>query len=204
MTSPDPRNVDPRVRGWVTATVTYLEMMAPPDRVRTPPPSDKIGVEIRRAIQPTLSFYRYLYHAIGGDWTWTGRRLMDDAALGKIIHDPLVDVNVLWIEGVPAGLAELDRRSPEDIELLYFGLIPDFVGKGLGLFFLNWAVDHAWSMRPERFWVHTCDLDHPNALPVYQKAGFSIIKREQIREIVLHDMPPPRRAGQIIDVDDQL
>jgi GNAT superfamily N-acetyltransferase len=203
VTSPDPRTLDPRIKGWVTTTVTYLDMLAPPDRARTTRPSGQSRVEVHRAVQPTFSFYRYLYNAIGQDWTWTGRRLMDDAALGTIIHDPLIDVNVLWIEGVPAGLAELDRRSPDNIELLYFGLIPDFIDKGLGLFFLNWAIDHAWSARPKRFWVHTCDLDHPNALPVYQKAGFSITKREEIREFVLHDMPPPRRSGQVIDVEDQ-
>jgi GNAT superfamily N-acetyltransferase len=189
---------DPRIRGWVSATVTYLEMTAPPRRAAR---AQRHGVEIRRAVPPTASFFRYLYQAVGEDWTWTARRLMDDDALLAIIHDPSVEVNVLFVDGQPAGLAELDRRSPPAIELGYFGLIPDFVGKGLGGFFLDWAIDHAWCSRPSRFWVHTCDLDHPNALPVYRKAGFRIYRRDDVREVILNGMTPPRRAGEIIEIE---
>ncbi len=190
---------DPRIKGWVSTTVSYLEMLSPPDRTPATPP--RLGAEIRRAFQPTTSFFRYLYDTIGEEWTWTGRRLMDETTLLAIIHDPLIEVNILWVEGVPAGLAELDYRSPPDIELSYFGLIPDFVGRGLGGFFLDWAIDHAWHGSPRRFWVHTCDLDHPSALPVYRKAGFQIYQQEDIREIILHNMPPPKRSGRIIRVD---
>lgn len=194
--------IDPRIKGWVNTTVTYLEMTAPPNRLPLAPPSRvETGVEVRRALPPTASFFRYLYNTIGEDWTWTGRRLMDDDALSAIIHDPLVEVNVLWVGGVPAGLAELDHRSPPAIELSYFGLIPDFVGKGFGAFFLNWAIDHAWSTRPTRLWLHTCDLDHPSALPIYRKAGFAINRQEQACEAVLQSMTPPRRSGRVIDID---
>jgi GNAT superfamily N-acetyltransferase len=87
-------------------------------------------------------------------------------------------VNVLWVDGVPAGLAELDRRDLPDVELAYFGIMPEFIGQGLGRFLLDWAIHHAWRARPRRFWVHTCDLDHPRALEVYQKAGFRIYDRQ--------------------------
>jgi GNAT superfamily N-acetyltransferase len=82
------------------------------------------------------------------------------------------------VQGVPAGLAELDRRDPPDIELAYFGVLPEFISQGLGRFLLDWAIRHAWRQRPARFWVHTCDLDHPRALPLYQKAGFRIYDRQ--------------------------
>ena len=183
---------DPRIKGWAESNVTFLEMRARPDRLLV---QARPGVEVRRAVQPTASFYRYLYDTIGADWTWWSRRLLDDGELFDIIHDPLVEVNVLWVSGVPAGLIELDRRSKPDIELLYFGLIPDFVGQGLGSFALDWAIGRAWSFRPSRFWVHTCDLDHPNALAVYQKAGFVIYDRQKDREAILHDMRPPLRNG---------
>lgn len=187
--------LDPRIKGWLEATVTYLEMVTPPSR---PPVAARHGVEVRCARRPTASFFRYLYDTIGDDWTWTGRRLMGDTALLAAIHDPLVEVNVLWVDGVPAGLAEINHRGPPDIELGLFGLIPDFVGRGLGGFFLNWAIDRAWSARPRRFWLHTCDLDHPNALPVYQKAGFAAYDRQGVREAILHGMPSPRRSGELV------
>ena len=104
----------------VPTLVTYLEMTSePPARpLRSPLP----GIEIRLARQPTASFYRYLYGSIGRDWTWVVRQLLSDAELLQIIADPAVEVNVLWVEGVPAGYAELDRRAAPDVELAYFGL----------------------------------------------------------------------------------
>jgi hypothetical protein len=47
-----------------------------------------------------------------------------------------------------------------------------------GKYFLQWVIDLAWSYRPRRFWLHTCDLDHPAALPNYCKAGFEVYKEE--------------------------
>ncbi len=191
--------VDPRIRGWVASEVTYLEMTATPERPAAAAPA---GVEVHRAVWPTLSFYRYLYDTIGADWTWTARRLLDDKSLAAQIRDSMVEVNVIWVEGVPAGLIEIDRRSKLEIELLYFGLIPDFVGRGLGRFALDWAVDRAWSFRPKRCWLHTCDLDHPNALPTYLKAGFAPFDRRQGREAILHGMTPPRRNGAFVSADE--
>lgn len=161
--------------GRTETVVTYLEMTEPPDGATLPPP--RAGIEVRRALRPTIGFYRYLYDAIGRDWLWYERNLLDDASLAAIIHDPAVEVNVLWADGVPAGLAELDSRKPPDVELAYFGVLPEFIGQGLGRFLLDWAVHHAWRVRPRRFWVHTCDLDHPRALGVYQKGGFRVYDR---------------------------
>jgi GNAT superfamily N-acetyltransferase len=162
-------------KGRIETVVTYLEMTEPPPRVPLPPPRARI--EVRRAGRPTMGFYRYLYDAIGADWLWYERKLLDDGQLAAIVHDPKVEVNVLWADGVPAGLAELDFREPPDVALAYFGLLPDFIGQHLGRFLLDWAVHHVWRARPRRLWVHTCDLDHPRALGVYQGAGFRIYDR---------------------------
>lgn len=85
------------------------------------------------------------------------------------------------MDGSPAGFAELDRRRPGEVELVQFGLMGDFLGQGLGTWFLQWTIDRAWSYRPTRFWLHTCTLDHPAALSFYKKAGFAEYKREEIR-----------------------
>jgi len=84
---------------------------------------------------------------------------------------------VLYSGGVPAGYTEIDRSDFENVEIKYFGLTPDFIGHGLGWYFLNWAIDKAWDGGSKRVWVHTCDLDHPRALPNYQKAGFVAFDR---------------------------
>jgi GNAT superfamily N-acetyltransferase len=90
-------------------------------------------------------------------------------------------MHVLHVDGTPAGFAELDRRQPDEVELVQFGLMAPFIGQGLGKWFLQWAIDKAWSYQPKRFWLHTCTLDHPAALPNYTKAGFVLSKQAMIR-----------------------
>ncbi len=157
-------------------TTFYLEMFAPP--TDSPPRPWPPHCTITQAIHPTISFYRYLYNTVGEAYDWFDRRALNDVQLAAIIQHPLVEVHVLFVQGVPAGYAELDRREAGEIELAYFGLLPEFVGRGVGLVFLQWAVAQAWSYQPQRVWVHTCSLDHPNALAVYQKAGFRLYQTE--------------------------
>ncbi len=159
-----------KTTGRIETTVTYLEMTERPTRPSTPVPAGKLA--IFRAEQPTVSFYRYMYDTVGEPWNWTDRRRLTDDELTGIIHDPDVAIYVLYVAGVPAGFVELDGRIEGAVELSYVGLMPEFVGRGLGGYLLDWAVSAAWLMEPKRVWLHTCSLDHPSALPMYQRAGF--------------------------------
>jgi GNAT superfamily N-acetyltransferase len=109
---------------------------------------------------------------------------MPDADLLAAIQHPDVEIHLLTVNGHSAGYSELDGRVPGDIELAYFGLFPEFLGHGLGKFFLQWTVQHAWQRQPRRVWVHTCDLDHPAALPLYRSVGFEAYKQEVIEQVV--------------------
>ena len=117
---------------------------------------------------------------MGGPWQWHDRRRLSDAQLGEIIGHDKVEIYVLYVAGTPAGFGELDRRRPGEIELAYFGLLPEFIGRGLGAYFLHWLQDNAWSNKPRRLWVHTCTFDHPGAMAHYQRAGFIAYRQEQI------------------------
>ena len=165
--------------GTLEVTITYLEMHRRPGSGLRPSPHGPIT--IFQARQPTLSFYRYLYCHVGGPWLWYERRAMDGETLRAIIHDPAVSIHVLYFDGVPAGYVELDSRVDREIELAYFGLLPEFIGRGLGSWLLNWALDTAWNREPSRIWVNTCNLDHPKALLCYQRAGFHPYRQEFIR-----------------------
>src|SRR5262245_28841448 len=160
----------------MSVKVTYLEMLAHSEGVVPPPRAGLLGLHARR---PTVAYYRFLYDAVGGPVNWVSRKKLGDDELTRIIYDPLDEVHVLFVEGVPAGFAELDRRREGEVELVQFGLTPEFIGQGLGRYFLRWAIDKAWGYNPRRVWLHTCDKDHPNALPTYIKAGFVIYKEEQ-------------------------
>ena len=128
------------------------------------------------SIPSTATYYRSLYDVVGNDFNWRSRRKMSEKELLAIIGDPLDELHVLHVDGVPAGFAELDRRQPNEIELVQFGLTPNFIGQGFGKWFLQAAVDIAWSYRPNRVWVHTCTLDHRAALPNYLKAGIHVVQ----------------------------
>jgi GNAT superfamily N-acetyltransferase len=154
---------------------TYLELFAHSQRVV---PTPRPGLVVIHARKPSVAYYCFLYDAVGRDYDWTSRKKLSDVQLAAILNDPRDEVHVLKVDGVLAGFAELDRRIEGEIELVQFGLIPEFIGQGLGRYFLQWTIDKAWSYGPRRFWLHTCTKDHPAALPNYLKAGFAIYKEE--------------------------
>ena len=81
---------------------------------------------------------------------------------------------MLYADGCPAGFFELDlQKHPETVELKYLGLGQNYQGIGLGKWFSAAAISAAWSHKPEKLTVETNTLDHPAALPLYQKLGFS-------------------------------
>ncbi len=162
----------------VDVTVYYLEMLAPAHRVI---PMPREGLSVRRMPAPTVPYYRALYQAVGGDYHWLSRRKMSDEALAALLADTRMELHVLNLDDMPIGFAELDRREEDEIELVQFGLMRPFIGQGLGKWFLQWTIDKAWSYEPKRFWLHTCTLDHPAALPNYQRAGFTLFDEEVIR-----------------------
>jgi GNAT superfamily N-acetyltransferase len=172
--------------GYLEVTIVYLEMWARPEAM--PRPAPRPDLSVLRAENPTLSYYRYLYDRVGEPWLWYERRQMSDERLGAIVQDPEVEVQVLYVAGVPAGYVELDCRAAGEIELAYFGLLPEFIGHGLGAYFLAWAVSRAWDRGPRRVWVHTCSLDHPRALDTYLAAGFTEYARETVH---IADPRPP-------------
>jgi GNAT superfamily N-acetyltransferase len=74
--------------------------------------------------------------------------------------------------GQSAGYFELQRHDDSSVEIAYFGLIPEFMGRGLGGWMLGRAVEEAWAFGGKRVWLHTCTLDSERALPNYLARGF--------------------------------
>jgi len=168
-------------------TVTYLDMRAHPSGPRLHPPPGKIA--LIRAESCSVSFYRYLYQAVGESCLWYVRREWDDARLAAHLNRETTEIFVLYVGGVPAGYFELDASDRRETELSYFGLMPEFIGRGLGQFLLQAAIDRAWSRPLDRLRVNTCTFDHPRALPNYQRAGFVVYDRRAV------SFPDPRERG---------
>ncbi len=151
--------------------VTHLEMVEPPF-VRIAMPS-RPRLALMRVPDIPIAFYRYLYEQVGKPHHWMVRRNLNDADLTALIHAETAELQVLYADGAPAGFFELDCcKCPEAVEIVYFGLSPDFQGKGLGRFFFSEALDAAWAHAPGKVILQTNTLDSPRALQIYQKAGF--------------------------------
>jgi GNAT superfamily N-acetyltransferase len=161
----------------IAVTVTFLEMKGPPATVAHPPPNGHLAL-LRTRDMP-LHYYRYLIDRVGRRWHWVNVLRMTDEELSGSIHRPDRDIRVLYLNGSPAGFFDLRLQLPDDVELAYFGMMEHVLGQGLGRWFLAAAVDAAWSYGPRRVSVQTCTLDHPAALPLYQKLGFEPVAQKQ-------------------------
>ena len=138
LNKPDAVDMDPADLDVIT---TYMEMTGRPTRPTVPCPPGQYAV--LRLERPSVTFYRYLYSLVGERWMWSDRRKMSDEKLDAEINAESIEIYVLYASGEPAGYVELDRRVKPDIRIAYFGLAPFFIGRGLGRYLLNWAVDLA-------------------------------------------------------------
>jgi GNAT superfamily N-acetyltransferase len=163
-------------KGKIASVVTYLEM-----RERQALNfNGSQNFRVQHIQQPDLDWYRELYRRVGSEWLWFGRLLLNDDDLRNIIWDDHVEIFALESGSSPEaqGFLELDYRVDGDVEIAYFGVVSGLIGAGAGRFLLHHALERAWSHipKPNRVWLHTCNLDHPRALQFYQSAGFKVYK----------------------------
>jgi ribosomal protein S18 acetylase RimI-like enzyme len=161
---------------------TYLEMREPGQlRGR---PLDARGAELARLRPCTVAEYRALYAEVGAAYHWRDRDAWTDEQLARYLERPDVQVWRLTVDGATAGYFEL-AEHPDDrsVELVYFGLVRDFHGRGLGAALLTAAATEAWRGTPSRVWLHTCTLDAPAALPNYLARGFAVVREERYVEL---------------------
>lgn len=177
----------------VQVTTWSLEMRE--EAALRPAPPPRRPVELRQAVVPGGEFSRFLYTAIGGDWYWTNRLSWSHAEWQRWVERPALSTWVAVQEGSPAGYFELEVQPAEgggggtQVEILSFGLLPQFRGAGVGGWLLTQALRRAWALGPRRVWVHTCSLDGPAALPNYRARGLTVFD-EETKEAVLSPQPP--------------
>ena len=167
-------------------TTWYLEMLAPeqlrPARVPDPAP------QIVRAEVPSPALNRFLYTGVGGAWHWVDRLPWTWDRWMQWLDRPTHQTWVMYVAGTPAGYFELDRQG-DDVEIAYFGVMPQFIGRKLGGHLLTRTLEQAWAMGPRRVWVHTCSLDHPHARANYEARGMKLYQEETAMKDVA-DAPP--------------
>jgi GNAT superfamily N-acetyltransferase len=157
----------------VPVTVTFLEMNQP-QSFPSPLPNTSFDL-LPKPID--VNDYRKYYYGVGEKYFWLDRMVMPDDELYQKINAENVDIYVFRVDNEEAGYIEF-IKDEDFVEILYFGLMPDFIGKGLGKYFLQWVIAKAWSYHPQWIQLNTCTLDHPNALGTYKKAGFKEVRTE--------------------------
>jgi GNAT superfamily N-acetyltransferase len=158
------------------STRTYLEMRQPSDLWPAAVPA--LQPRIERVGDCPPAFWRFLYTEVGRKYHWFDRLPWTDDQIRQYLDDPAVSLYVMWVDGAPAGYFELHVEPDRAVEIVYFGLLDEFTGRGLGGHMLGEAVKTAWAQGASRVWLHTNTLDHPAALPNYQKRGFRITRTE--------------------------
>jgi GNAT superfamily N-acetyltransferase len=160
----------------MAVTITYLEMHSP-DELRpksSPDPRLLIG-EVKT---PQWQLNRFLYSFVGGPWQWHEKLVWSDEQWRSYVESDRLQTFIAWLDGAIAGYYELRRDDQDGVEIAYFGLTPQFVGRGLGGALLTSALEEAWKATSSRVWVHTCTLDHPAALANYEARGMNVYRRE--------------------------
>lgn len=134
------------------------------------------GYYIKQLKNLDAETYLKMYSGIGEGYNWTDRLFMDKNELLQIINHEEVYIFGFYENDNFVGYCELDYRFKSKVEMVYFGLIPNYQGKGVGKLLLNSMLNIAWDLQPspEKVWLTTCDLDHPSALNNYLKRGFKI------------------------------
>jgi len=124
-------------------------------------------------------FCKFLYQKIGEDFHWKDRLAWSLADWKNYLDNEKLKFFTAFVGDEPAGYYEyLNHDDIREVEITYFGIFKNYFGKKLGGYLLTHALETAWKHNPRRVWVHTCTLDHPNALRNYIARGMSIFKKE--------------------------
>ena len=153
-------------------TIYYLQML---DRGELQAKDTPPGFDISMVTPPAFEVNRRFYKDVGAKWGWIDRLAWSDQQWAAYVNRPQFQTWVASLDGESAGYFELETQGPGDVEIVYFGLLDQYTGRGLGGAMLIEAVERAWSFgEASRVWLHTCTKDHPAALANYRRRGFKL------------------------------
>ena len=161
----------------IEVTRTYLEMRDPSalNGAKLADPS----IQIEAQPDCSIELFRYLYAEVGRNYHWIDRLPWTAEQIAAHLNQPENSIWLMTCNGETAGYFELRKCEDDSVEVAYFGLMPQFLGRGLGKHLLTCATEQAWALGANRVWLHTCTLDDTAALPNYLKRGFKPVQTEK-------------------------
>jgi len=155
----------------------YLEIKSLEELLEKKTPNNKYIVE--KIYTNDFQLNKFFYKQIGQNHNWNDRLVWDDKRWINYVSDPKVFTFVLKDNEDIAGFFELiHHKDKYEMEIAYFGLLRDYLDKKLGGYMLTEAIKISFSYNIKRVWVHTCSLDHKNALKNYLARGMKIFNIE--------------------------
>ena len=135
-----------------------------------------------KKIKPDFQLNKFFYKQVGKKHRWIDRLIWSDEKWMTYISNRNLETYVISKYDELVGFFEL-LYNPElkETEISYFGLLEEYIGKGIGGFALSSAIRKAFEKNINRVWLHTCNLDHPNALKNYIARGMTVFKKENIK-----------------------
>ncbi len=157
----------------------YLEIFSLKDLADVKKPSEEFFIEIINP--PNFLLNKFFYKNIGNDHRWIDRLVWNDKQWIDYTTNENVKTYILKKNNDLVGYFELIfHNQKKETEIAYFGLLKEFRNKKLGSYLLSIAIKKSFQDKSERVWVHTCSLDHKNALNNYLSRGMKIFKRETV------------------------
>ena len=140
----------------------------------------KIKLFVKK-INPDFQLNKFFYKQVGKKHRWLDRLSWSDQKWINYISNKNLETYLIIEKEDLAGFFEL-LYNPElkETEISYFGLLEEYIGKGIGGYALSEAIKRCFEKNIKRVWLHTCTLDHPNALKNYIARGMTVFKKENI------------------------
>jgi ribosomal protein S18 acetylase RimI-like enzyme len=157
----------------------YLHLLSVTDLNRSN--CKELNLEVQLEKKPTIDLCKFFYKEVGKNFFWRDRLKWSDQDWLDYINSNLFKLYVLKHNNKLAGYYELlYEPKTNSMEIPYFGIFKEFYGKKIGGYLLTEALSTSFKQKITKVWVHTCTLDHPNALKNYLARGMKIFKTEKI------------------------
>jgi ribosomal protein S18 acetylase RimI-like enzyme len=158
---------------------SYLHISSKNDLIKSSCKEKNLEVYLEK--KPTPELCKFFYKEVGKEFFWKDRLRWSDQEWLSYINNEFFKLYILKYNNKLAGYYELlyDLKT-FSMEIPYFGIFKEFYGKGIGGYLLTDAILNSFNHKVDKVWVHTCTLDHPNALKNYLARGMKIFKTEKI------------------------
>ena len=155
----------------------YLEILSIQSLKHKKKPNENLRIELLK--KENFDLNKFFYKQVGKKYQWIDRLIWSDASWQNYISNNNLKTYILKENDELVGYFELIHNTESsNCEIAYFGILEEFFGKGYGGYLLSEAIKFGFNLNAKRVWVHTCSLDHPNAISNYRSRGMKVFKSE--------------------------